>query len=160
MVASSSVGARLHAVHGPKDHINPAWFGFNNEQLAAAILSELDRNLYDAPLMPRNSTLRRLRPDVDAHSIGITDAHQAVPFQRTAQSQWWNRTHLDYALPSAAVAKIGFQHPDLRGIGLVSSRWPFEESEMFSRSPRRRVQAESADPVSYTHLTLPTICSV
>ena len=148
MVATSTVGARLDSVHGPKDKVNPAWFGFNSEQLAGPILATLDFNLYDAPLMPVNSTLRALRPDVDVHSLGVTDPH-AIAFERTPYSKWWNRSHLDYAVPStsAAVSKLGFRQPNLARIGLELDRWHFDAADMFARCPLRRVEAESADRV-------------
>ena len=146
-IVSATVGARLAALATNRSKQNPAWWNFSAAQAAAPTVVGVDANVYDAPLEPANGTLRTLRPDIDAHSAGGASAAD-VAFARTPFSQWWNRTHLDYALAPGSVAltlPVGLRPADLSAIGLDLSAWPFDPSDMFARDATRKVQVESAD---------------
>jgi hypothetical protein len=113
------VCANASAPHSAKKAcVDPAWYGFSSAELAAPLLSSVNSNLYEAPLDPRDATLPKLRPDVDTKSIGgVADPG----FVRTKSSQWWNRTHLDYALAPTSPAfkpNIQFKPSNLEAIGL------------------------------------------
>lgn len=126
--------------------VDPAWYGFSAAELAAPLLSSVNSNLYDAPLDPRNATLPKLRPDIDTKSVGgVADPG----FVRTPNSQWWNRSHLDYALaPSSPAFKpnIGFHPGDLEAIGLRPT-WDafFDSSRKGIRATGATIQSEEAD---------------
>jgi hypothetical protein len=125
--------------------IDPTWYGFDTEQLAEPVLVEVDSNLYEGDVGNASTQMGKLRPDVDRHSIGrATDAQ----FVRTAGSQWWNRTHIDYTLAktSSAVARLGVQQANLSAVGLVPT-WPFDRSRVGVRDGRQMIQTESADRV-------------
>ena len=93
-VATSSVGQLLNSSATNASKLNPAWWGLSAEESALPAIASVDHNVFDGPLEPANGTIRKLRPDISAHSIGgATDA--MVAFERTPHSQWWNRTVLD-----------------------------------------------------------------
>ena len=160
MIANNTIGGLLNAtyLHGvcinasapPSDKaacVDPAWFGFSQEELAAPLLTSVNSTLYSAPLDDqKTAALPKLRPDVDSKSIGnVSDPG----FARTAYSQWWNRTHLDYALKTSSPAfhpDIGFQATDLETIGLRPS-WiaRFNASQKGLRPAGATIQSESAD---------------
>ena len=159
MVATSTMGELLNAtvIRGQcanasappaakKGCIDPAWYGFSDAELAAPLLTSVNANIYSAPLDPRNSSLNKLRPDIDTRSIGgVSDPG----FVRTPYSQWWNRTHLDYKLAPTSPAfkpSIGFRPTDLTAIGL-RPEWHalFDGARKGSRPGFGTIQSESAD---------------
>jgi hypothetical protein len=161
MIATNTIGGLLNQTYirgacanasappaAKKACVDPAWFGFSSAELAAPLLTSVDANVYDAPLDPRSAALPKLRPDVDASSIGSV----ADPgFVRTARSRWWNRTHMDYALAPSSPARhpsIGFQPTDLTTIGLRSSWYRYFGALLRhkgARAPGVTIQSESAD---------------
>jgi hypothetical protein len=145
MVATATVGSQLNATTGAKAKVNPDWFGFSSSELEKPVLSMVDQNVYYAPLEPSNSSLQKLRPDIDRRSLGgVADPG----FWRTSGSQWWNRTHLDYRLASNSPAlkpPVSFQETNVSHIGLIESEWPFDSAEMFIRSAFTKIHTESAD---------------
>jgi hypothetical protein len=125
---------------------DPAWFGFSPAELQQPLLTSVNSNLYTAPLDPKTAALPKLRPDIDTKSIGgVGDPG----FVRTPFSQWWNRTHLDYALAPSSPAfhsSVGFQPADLNEIGLRAS-WHarFDSTLKGLRAVGVAIQSESAD---------------
>ena len=147
VVAVATVGDRLNASTGNASKTNPGWWNFTAVEKAMPAVVTVDRNVYSAPLEPVNSTLRSLRPDIDANSVGgATEA--SIGFARTAHSTWWNRTHLDYALLPSSVARspaINIAAPNVGEIGIRFASWPFRAVDMFARNGWRKIEVESAD---------------
>ena len=149
VIATSNVGQLLLDAATNATKLNPAWWGFSAAESALPAVISVDRNVYDAPLEPANGTIRTLRPDISAHSIGgATEA--SVGFERTPYSQWWNRTHLDYALGPGSVARgapINIVPTDVTKIGLDLAKWPFDPTAMFARDASAKIEVETPDRV-------------
>ena len=120
-------------------------------ELAGDLLVSVDANVYQADLDGPASQMHKLRPDVDARSVGgVVDPG----FARTPFSRWWNRTHLDYALQPTSPALrpgVGFRASDLAGIGLRggggggAGSFPFAAGLRGRRNPLAAIQSETAD---------------
>ena len=143
-VATSSVGQLLNSSATNASKLNPAWWGLSAEESALPAIASVDHNVFDGPLEPANGTIRKLRPDISAHSIGgATDA--MVAFERTPHSQWWNRTVLDCTSFISFVFLCFFLSFVCSSISFVYCRRPRAQLRRARRSDRHQRDGRHAD---------------
>ena len=83
---------------------------------------------------------------------------------RSGQVQGLDRTHdvvfysIPYAAPLSGISRFAKPEPPLPWDGIRDCTAPGSTAQDFSTTPNPTIP--EVVPVSYTHLTLPTICSV